>query len=554
MTTITRITRRTLLRASLASAVIAVGARPLAPLLVPDARAAGQSFVPDVSIELHARPDRLNLLSGPATSVWRYDGKVVHGDPHALSFLSDGCAPVVRVHRGQKVRIEFVNDLPEPTIVHWHGLLVPASMDGHPGDAIATNQRYVYEFEILNRAGTYWFHAHPDGRTGAQIYQGQAGFLLVDDDEQAALALPGGVYDVPLMIQDRKIDNTNQFVYLTQRTGGMMGGRGMMGSPGMMGGGMMGRGMMNGQAGEGAAGGGMDDMMAQMMGFLGDRILVNGRPNYVLPVATRAYRFRLLNASNSRIYKLAWRDGSPLTVIGTDGGLLDRPLRRRYVTLGPAERFDLWVDFSDKPTGTVLTLESQAFAGDVAMGGMMTQTSLPMGARFPVLTVKVARRERGNDVLPAMLARIPAARSRDAINFMQPRSFGITMRMMTWGIDGRRFEMNGVSLAETVKAGTTEIWEFRNDESMMLMAHAMHVHGVQFRVLERAVDADFAAARRTLSDGYVDDGWKDTVFMMPGERVRLLLHFGERRGMYLYHCHMLEHEDSGLMRNYLVER
>ncbi|MBF5008669.1 multicopper oxidase family protein [Burkholderia pseudomultivorans] len=536
MTTLTRITRRTLLRASLASAVIAVGTRPLAPLLLPDARATGQPFVPDVSIELHARPDWLNLLSGPATSVWRYDGNVVHGDPRALSFLSDGYAPVVRVRRGQKVRIEFVNDLPEPTIVHWHGLRVPASMDGHPRDAIATNQRHVYEFEILNRAGTYWFHAHPDGRTGAQIYQGQAGFMLVDDDEQAALALPQGEYDVPLMIQDRTIDNTNQFVYLTQRTGGMMG-----------------RGMMSGQAGEGAAAGGMGDMMAQMMGFLGDRILVNGRPNYVLPVATRAYRLRLLNASNSRIYKLAWSDGASLTVIGTDGGLLDRPLRRRYVTLAPAERFDLWVDFSGKPTGTVLTLESQAFAGDVAMGGMMTRTALPMGARFPVLSVKVARRERGNEVLPSTLSRIPAARWCDAINFMQPRSFGITMGMMTWGIDGRRFEMNGVSPAETVKAGTAEVWEFRNDASMMLMARAMHVHGVQFRVLARTVDADFAEARRTLSDGYVDDGWKDTVFLMPGERVRLLVHFGERAGLYLYHCHMLEHEDTGLMRNYLVE-
>lgn len=501
-----------------------------------------------MSIELHARPDRLNLLRGPATGVWRYDGKVTHGDPHALWFVSDGYAPVVHVRRTQKVRIEFVNDLPEPTIVHWHGLLVPASMDGHPRDAIATKQRYVYEFDVLNRAGTYWFHAHPDGRTGAQIYHGQAGLLIVDDEEDAALPLPRGSYDVPLMIQDRTFDDDNQLVYLSQQSGGMMGGRGMMGNRGMMGGGMMGRGMMNGGQG------GMADMMVQMMGFLGDRILVNGRPDYVLPVATRAYRLRFLNASNSRIYKLAWHDGSPLTVIGTDGGLLDRPLRRSYVTLAPAERLDLWVDFSGKPIGTVLTLQSQTFSGDVAMGGMMTRTRLPLGARFPVLTVKVVRREHTNDGLPATLARVPVAHPRDAINFMQPRAFGITMGMMTWGIDGRRFEMDGVAPAETVKAGTTEIWEFRNDESMMLMAHAMHVHGVQFRVLDRVVDAEFAGARHTLSDGYVDDGWKDTVFMMPGERVRLLVYFGERTGMYLYHCHMLEHEDSGLMRNYLVER
>lgn len=543
MTTIDGITRRTLLRASLASTVMAVGARPLALLLQSDARAAGLPFVPDVSIELHARPDRLNLLPGSATNVWRYDGKVSHGDPGALSFVSDGYAPVLRVRRGQKVRIEFINELPEPTIVHWHGLLVPASMDGHPRDAIATQQRYLYEFDVQNRAGTYWFHAHPDGRTGAQIYHGQAGFLIVDDDEEGTLPLPRGIYDIPLMIQDRTIDDDNQLVYLPRQSGGMMNGRGMMGSRGMMGGGMMDGGQR-----------GMADMMAQMVGFLGDRILVNGRPDYVLSVATRAYRLRFLNASNSRIYKLAWHDGSPLTVIGTDGGLLDQPVQRPYVTLAPAERLEVWVDFGGEPIGTVLTLESQTFSGDVAMGGMMTQTRLPLGARFPILTVKVVSRERANDVLPAALTKIPLARPRDALNFMQPRSFGITMGMMTWGIDGRRFEMDGVSPAETVKASTTEIWEFRNTESMMLMAHSMHVHGVQFRVLERAVDADFAAARRTLSDGYVDDGWKDTVFLMPGERVRLLVHFGERTGLFLYHCHMLEHEDSGLMRNYLVER
>jgi FtsP/CotA-like multicopper oxidase with cupredoxin domain len=326
----------------------------------------------------------------------------------------------------------------------------------------------------------------------------------------------------------------------------MMGTGGM---GGMMGGGMMGRGMMNGMSN-----GGMGDMMARMMGFLGDRVLVNGRPDYVLPVATRAYRLRLLNASNARIYKLAWSDGSPLNVIGTDGGLLDRPLERRYVTLAPAERLDLWVDFSRERIGTEKTLESQAFAGDVAMGGMMGQAAtLPMGVRFPVLKAKITRHDDAHDVLPAALARLSSVQPKDAINFMQPRSFGITMGMMTWGIDGRQFEMDGVTSSETVRRETTEIWEFRNDESMMLMAHAMHVHGVQFRVLGRSVAADLTDARDSLSGGYVDDGWKDTVLIMPGERVRLLIHFGGFAGTFLYHCHMLEHEDSGLMRNYLVK-
>lgn len=121
------------------------------------------------------------------------------------------------------------------------------------------------------------------------------------------------------------------------------------------------------------------------------------------------------------------------------------------------------------------------------------------------------------------------------------------------GIDGLSFEMNGVTAAETVGRETTEIWEFRNEASMMLMAHAMHIHGVQFRVLGRSVTADFADARDSVASGYVDDGWKDTVLVMPGERIRLLLRFSGHTGTFLYHCHMLEHEDSGLMRNYLIQ-
>lgn len=521
--------RRAILRASLASAMAAGSVWPFAALVPPDALAqpasANSGFVPDLIVELRAKRDTLRIWPGPTTRVWRYDGRVVAGDPSALSFVANGYAPILRVRRGQKIRINFINELSEPTIIHWHGLTVPAALDGHPRDAIGTGRRYVYEFEVRNRAGTYWFHAHPDGRTGAQVYYGQAGFLLVSDEEEA-FGLPKGEHDMPLMIEDGRVDADNQFVYLAQRAGGMM-GRGMMG-------------------------GGMSGMMERMMGFLGDRILVNGQPDYVLPVATRAYRLRLLNGSNSRIYKFARRDGVPLTVIGTDGGLLGQPLKRPYVTLAPAERVDLWIDFAGQPVGTDIALDSLPFDGDAAMGGMMGGLTLPMGAHFPIMKFRVARREQAHDQLPPKFKPLPPIRAQDAINATQPRTFGITMGMMTWGINGRRFQMDGVTSSETVRAGTTEIWEFRNDESMMLMAHAMHVHNVQFRVLDRSVAADLAAARATLSGGYVDEGWKDTVLVMPGERVRVLMHFGSYTGLFLYHCHMLEHEDTGLMRNYLI--
>jgi FtsP/CotA-like multicopper oxidase with cupredoxin domain len=310
--------------------------------------------------------------------------------------------------------------------------------------------------------------------------------------------------------------------------------------------------MMGGMRGGMMGNGGMGDMMTAMMGLLGDQILVNGQPGYTTPVEARAYRLRLLNGSNTRIYKLAWRDGLPLTVIGTDGGLLDKPHAKRAVTLSPAERVDVWVDFGRLPVGASATLESLPFDGDAVMGGMMGGTALSMGARFPVAQFKVTGHTDAHDALPARLAELAAVRPGVAINARQPRVFDITMGMMTWGINGRRFEMNGVTASETVRRNTTEIWEFRNETSMMLMAHAMHVHGVQFRVLGRTVAPEFASARDTVADGYVDEGWKDTVLVMPGERVRLLIPFVSDTGIYLYHCHMLEHEDSGLMRNYQI--
>ena len=539
-------TRRAFLRVSALSCLAAAGASGLLTLRPARAQpgAGSPQFVPDLEVQLRAREDHVQILHGEPSRVWRYDGKVLKGDPGSLGFLSDGYLPVLRVQRGQKVRIDLVNELPEPTIIHWHGLYVPAAMDGHPRNAIATGQHYVYEFEVLNRAGTYWFHAHPDGRTGAQIYFGQAGLLIVADDEEAALGLPSGAYDVPLVIQDRMLDDQNQFTYLSDSDGGMMGGGGVKGQ-GMMGRGMMGRGMMGGD--------GMGQMMARMMGFLGDRILVNGKPDFVLPVATRAYRLRLLNASNTRIYKLGWSDRSPLAIIGTDGGLLERPAMRPYVTLSPAERADIWVDFSQRSIGTELTLQSLAFDGEMAMGGMMGSASLPNGASFPVLKVRVEQRANAKAELPKRLASLPVALPRDAINARAPKVFNITMGMMVWGINGRSFDMDNVTKTETVRRSSAEIWEFRNEKSMMLMAHSMHVHGLQFRVLGRTVLPDFVSAHRTVAAGLVDDGWKDTVLLMPGERIRLLLRFEHYTGMFLYHCHMLEHEDSGLMRNYLIE-
>ena len=547
--------RREFLHSALAIATLAATTSSLS---MPGCMARDPAFVPDLHIELRATTDQAQIRPGQPTHVWRYHAKVIKGDLRTIEFLS--YLPLLRVRRGQKVRIELINDLSELTIVHWHGLHVPAAMDGHPRHAIGRGQRYVYEFEVHNRAGTYWFHPHPHGRTGKQVYFGMAGLLIVSDDEESAAGLPDGDYDIPLIIQDRRFDNDNQLVYLSDSDSSGMTGEGMMGrGMGRMMGGeeMMGRGMM----------GDMGSRMAGMMGFLGDRILVNGKPDFVLPVESRAYRLRLLNGSNTRIYKLAWSDGSPVSVIGTDGGLLEKPLTRPYVMLSPAERVELWADFGSQPIGAERTLQSLSFEGDMAMGGMMDggmmqrmmgsmMGDLPNGAPFPILKARVERRSTANVALPRQLSTIPAPRPQDTVNFRAPKVFNITMGMMVWGINGRSFEMEGVATDETVRLDTAEIWEFRNDAEtgmMGMMAHAMHVHGLQFRVLERSVEPRFSSGRNSVSAGYVDVGWKDTVLVMPGERVRMLLRFEHYDGLYLYHCHMLEHEDSGLMRNYLIK-
>ena len=509
----------------------------------------------DIHIELHAVPDRIELLQGATTRVWRYKARLLRGAAGVLDTSMH--MPVIRVRRGQRVRIDMINGLPESTIIHWHGLHVPEAMDGHPRFAVGPGERYVYDFVVDNRAGSYWFHPHPHGRTGKQVYAGLAGLFLVSDDEEAALGLPSGAQDLPLVIQDRNVDADNQFVYLD----GAVGAGETAGSPGQ-GRGMMGEGMMGGRMGGGMMGGrmmggGMGSMMAAMMGVLGERMLINGSLQSARSVERRAYRLRLLNASNTRSYKLAWHDGTPLTVIGNDGGLLAAPLQRQFVMLAPAERIDLWVDFGRWAAGSEPTLRSLAFDGGIDMGGMMGGGStLADGATFAVHRFQVGEGTAQASTLPTRLSAIPSAEPRLAVNFARPKVFELTMGMMVWGINDASFDMLGASELETVKLGTHEIWEFRNDGrgSMMgmVMPHSMHVHGLQFRVIGRSVSRRFADDYDTVRAGLVDEGWKDTVLVMPGERVRILLRFTDYTGLFLYHCHMLEHEDTGLMRNYRV--
>lgn len=344
------------------------GAAALATLGLPVGASAGSAKGDvDTHIELVAEPGRVQIIAGSPTRVWHYRDKLLRGDAGALEVIEGGyLGPVIRARQGQRIRIDLVNALPESTIVHWHGLHVPEDMDGHPRFAIAPGARFVYEFTVKNRAGTYWFHPHPHGRTGKQVYAGLAGLFIVSDLEEAALGLPGGEQELVLVIQDRSIDADNKFVYVGSASSGRPGRGGIMG-------------------------GGMGPMTSGMMGVLGDRILVNGAVPSRREVEQRAHRVRVLNGSNTRTLKLAWSDRTPLTVIGSDGGLLAAPLQRDYVMLAPAERVELWVDFGSWPAGATPMLASLAFDGGINAGGMMgSVTPLADGAPFDIQPLTVA--------------------------------------------------------------------------------------------------------------------------------------------------------------------
>jgi len=479
-----------------------------------------ESFVPDAEISITAVEKYVQILSGAQTRVWSYEGQLLSGSGVTVQSIPGSyLGPIIRARTGTKLRIYFHNNLAEDSVIHPHGPRVPEASDGHPMQAIGPGETKVYEFEIIDRAGPYWFHPHPHMRTAEQVAMGMAGLLSVWDDEEA-LAVPGastGANDIPLVIQDRNFDSSNQILYNPNN----------------------------------------------MWGYLGSRILVNGKPNAALSLEPRGYRLRVLNGSNARTYKLGWSNNMALKVIGTDGGLLPAVASRSYVMLMPGERVDLWADFASL-AGKSVTLRSLSFdpmggmmggggggggmgGGGGGMGGGGMGSSLAMGAAFDILRVNVSRKASTKPALgplPPLSVRYDAG---NVPNYAAPRPFSLDMRQMVWTINGRVFEMMAVADDEMVYSGETMAWEWINNSPI---PHPMHMHNVQFQVVQRTASA--ASSYATINQGLVDTGWKDTVLVWPGERVKVAMTFGPHTGMYMYHCHILEHEDMTMMRNYMI--
>ncbi|MDP1756026.1 MAG: multicopper oxidase family protein, partial [Pseudohongiella sp.] len=421
---------------------------------------------------------------------------------------------MIRARQGQKFRIHFRNQLPEESTIHWHGLHMVQRMDGHPMYAIPNGATYVYEFTVTNRAGTYWFHPHPHERTGHQVYHGLSGLFLVSDENEQQLQLPSGEFDLPLIVQDRTFDASNQLVYLP----------------------------------------GPPPRNVWMQGFTGQAVLVNGKQAYSRTLKRTAYRLRLFNASNASNYILRWSHGVDMTVIGTDGGLLETPVQRAYLSMAPAERIDVWIDLSQLPAGQDVSLLAESFSPALSnITATQTGAALVQGAR-PIARFVLDSEQLPTKALPPQLSVFPPLSLADAINTSHPRTVLLSMMQGQVLLNGRVFGvMDEYTEDEIVRAGTTEIWEFANNVATgMQMSHPMHIHNVHFKVLERIPGANESITAQQIRAGFVDEGLKDVVQVLPGERVRVLLTYEPHAGIYLYHCHILEHEDLGMMRNFMI--
>jgi FtsP/CotA-like multicopper oxidase with cupredoxin domain len=504
---------------------------------------ASDNFRADIDLELVAKPGSAPILPGRETNVWRYSAKLLAGPGNTLTPITDSyLGPIMRFAKGQKIRIRLRNELPERHITHWHGLHVPHLMDGHPDYAIDPGETFVYEFEMLNRAGMHIYHPHPHEATATQVYRGLAGAIIVNDEEERALGLPSGEFELPVIIQDRTLNDASQLIY----------------------------------------GGGMH---MSMFGFYGERILVNGRADARFDVASRAYRLRVMNASNARIYKLVWDDGTPITLLGVDGGLFEAPETRPYVMLGPGERLDVWADFSGRAIGSKLTLRSARFYGALPrmaermMGGMMMESDLPPGGDYPIAVFNVARATGDSLALPKSLAKIARWRVEDAANANNPAAIKISEAPMSMLLNGQPYD-DDIQPGERFPVNSLQIIDIFHDHGgggmggmgmmgrgmggmgrgmmgggmgmMFSMRHPIHLHGQQFQIVSRAFEGG-DEAYASVRDGFVDSGFKDTVLVSAGERVRILKPFGDFKGRFMFHCHILEHEDMGMMRQFLVE-
>lgn len=507
-------------------------ALPIPTLLTPDA--AGK-------IALNVQTGSMKWKAGMQTLTWGINGPLL--------------GPAMRLQRGKDVAINVTNALPEATTMHWHGMEIPGTSDGGPQAVIEPGKMWTAEFKVDQPAATAWFHPHTHGLTGRQVAMGLGGLIIIDDEESTKLPLPKewGVDDVPVILQDKRLDAKGNIDYQL-------------------------------------------DIMTAAVGWFGDMMLTNGTV-YPQHLAPRGWlRLRFLNGCNARSLNLATSDGRPLYVVGSDGGLLGEPVKLTELPILMGERFEVLVDTRDGKAFDIITLPVK----------QMGMTLPPFDRALPVLHIQPTL--KSNEAkLPDALVNMPAVPAADNAKtrwlqlMMDPQldMMGMQMMMQRYGMasmagmdmkghgnmvgmdhgqmqgqmthgqmghgkmnhggmeqgnqmaSGYDFmhgnKINGIAFDMAkpmfdVKRGTYEKWTISGEGDMML--HPFHIHGTQFRILSE--NGKPPAAHRS--------GWKDTV-RVEGWRSEVLVKFDHeapKERAYMAHCHLLEHEDTGMMMSFTV--
>jgi FtsP/CotA-like multicopper oxidase with cupredoxin domain len=509
MSTTTALTRRRalVLSGSAAAGLVTAGVRRWA-----QAAPAAGSLLPIPQL-IEARNGELVTLSLQKTEHRFGSGRAVPSRGISASYLG----PVVRVQSGDTIPFRVENRLDEETTLHWHGMLVPSQVDGGPHNSIKPGAVWSPEITINQPASTNWFHPHPHGDTARQVYSGLAGIMIVSDgaDRDRGLPVTYGVDDLPMVLQDKRFDRNGKPVYAP-------------------------------------------NMMDLMHGFQGDTLVVNGVIEPTASVPAGLVRLRLLNAANARVFDLRFADRRPFFVIAGDGGFLAEPVEVKRLVIAPAERYEVLVDFTN---GLPVDLVSAPDAGH--MPGMMMPMMGPM--RWTAGGAELLMRFRPDTSVKPVVTRLPgrlenlaepdlkaavAWRTFELNPMLGMGMMGMGMEMMggpgrasraghTMGINGRSFAMDRIDL--TAKLGTAEIWEI--DAGGMPMAHPFHIHGATFRIL----------SKNGGKPGAHEAGWKDVVLVE--EHAEILVRFdnpAEAKMPFMYHCHILEHEDQGMMGQFAV--
>ncbi len=452
----------------------------------------------------------------PPTTVWGFnDGSTGNRYP----------GPTFEAAVGQQVTVDWLNDLRDENgaylsqhhlpvdacphgasdnqafaVMHLHGAHVQAAFDGHPELRMVPGESAVYEYPNEQNAATLWYHDHSLGMTRLGVEMGLAGAYIVRDPAEAALGLPAGQYEIPMIIQDRSFNPDGSFKYPADFTEHVV----------------------------------------------GNTILVNGRVWPYLNVDRGKYRFRWVNGSGSRAYRLQLSDGATFQQIGTDGGLLTAPLPMTELLIMPGERADVVIDFGAYAPGTVVDLINDA---PTPYPGTMSMDDVPNVMRF-----NVGAAAGHIAPVPAALGTVLAEPTTGVV-----REF--TLAREADACTGGRWVIRNAATGGTdfddvdvsVPLGATEIWSFANASGL---SHPMHMHLVQFRVLDRQpfvlIDGNISTTGPPVPASGADLGYKDTVRVDPNEIVRVTATFKNYVGDYVYHCHILEHEDNEMMRQFEI--